>query len=138
MGYGVVEPLYLAYLGEAYVLANRLDDAAECARRALSLARTGGQRTYEAGALWLLGEVTARRDSAEHADGYYGDALVLAEGLGMRPLVAHCHLGFGKLYLRTSKRNQARDHLAVAMTMYRDMDMTYWLERAGAEVRQLR
>ena len=138
MGYGVVQPLYLGYLGEAYVLANRLDDAVECARRALSLARAGGQRTYEAGALWLLGEVTARRDSPEHADGYYGDALVLAEGLEMRPLVAHCHLGLGKVYLRTSKRNQARDHLTVATTMYRDMDMTYWLERAEAEMRQLR
>jgi hypothetical protein len=51
----------------------------------------------------------------------------------MRPLVAHCHLGLGKVYLRRSKRNQARDHLTVAMTMYRDMDMTYWLERAEAE-----
>ena len=50
----------------------------------------------------------------------------------MRPLVAHCHLGLGKVYLRRSKRNQARDHLTVAMTMYRDMDMTYWLERAEA------
>ena len=56
----------------------------------------------------------------------------------MRPLVAHCHLGLGKVYLRTSKRNQARDHLTVATTMYRDMDMTYWLERAEAEMRQLR
>jgi len=134
MGYGVVQPLYLAYLGEAYVLDNRLDDAGECARRALSLARAGGQRTYEAGALWLLGEVTARRDSLEHADGYYGQALVLAEALGMRPLVAHCHLGLGKSYLRTGKRKQAHDRLTVATTMYRDMDMTYWLDRAEAEI----
>jgi hypothetical protein len=49
----------------------------------------------------------------------------------MRPLVAHCHLGLGTLYLRTDKREQARDHLATATTMYREMGMTYWLEKGG-------
>jgi hypothetical protein len=51
----------------------------------------------------------------------------------MRPLVAHCHLGLGKLYLRTDKREQAREHLTTATTMYREMGMTYWLEKAEAE-----
>jgi hypothetical protein len=60
----------------------------------------------------------------------------LAEELGMRPLVAHCHLGLGKLYRRTGKREQARERLATATTMYREMGMTYWLEKAEAEVRQ--
>ncbi len=46
----------------------------------------------------------------------------------MRPLVAHCHLGLGKLSGRTGKRNEAREHLTTAMTMYRDMDMRFWLE----------
>ena len=48
----------------------------------------------------------------------------------MRPLVAHCHLGLGKLYRRTGQREQAQEHLASAATMYRDMGMTYWLEQA--------
>jgi hypothetical protein len=51
----------------------------------------------------------------------------------MRPLVAHCHLGLGKLYRRTNKREQAREHLTTATTMYREMGMTYWLEKAEAE-----
>ena len=42
----------------------------------------------------------------------------------MRPLVAHCHLGLGKLYRRTGKREQAQEHLTTATTMYREMDMT--------------
>jgi hypothetical protein len=58
----------------------------------------------------------------------------LAEPRGMRPLVAHCHLGLGKLYFRTDKREQAQGHLATAMTMYREMGMTYWLEKAEAEM----
>jgi hypothetical protein len=51
----------------------------------------------------------------------------------MRPLVAHCHLGLGKLYRRTDKREQAREHITIATTMYREMGMTYWLEKAEAE-----
>jgi hypothetical protein len=54
-----------------------------------------------------------------------------AEPRGMRPLAAHCHLGFGKLYRRTGKREQAREHLTTATTMYREMDIRFWLEEGG-------
>ena len=50
----------------------------------------------------------------------------------MRPLVAHCHLGLGKLYRRTGKRAKAQEHLTTATTMYREMDMGFWLEKAEA------
>jgi hypothetical protein len=53
----------------------------------------------------------------------------------MRPLIAHCHLGLGKLYRRTDKREQAQEHLDTATLMYREMGMTYWLERAEAELK---
>ena len=59
-----------------------------------------------------------------------GHAARIAADLGMRPLVAHCHLGLGKLYRRTGQREQAQEHLTTATTMYREMGMTYWLERA--------
>jgi hypothetical protein len=60
--------------------------------------------------------------------------LTLAHELGMRPLVAHCHLDLGKLYHRTDKREQAQQHLTTATTMYREMGTTYWLEKAEAEI----
>jgi hypothetical protein len=101
-------------------------------RARLTLARERGQRGHEARALCLLGEATARRDPPDHAEGHYRDALALAETLGMRPLVAHCHLGLGKLYRRTGTREQAQEHVATATTLYRDMGMTYWLEQAEA------
>ena len=56
----------------------------------------------------------------------------------MRPLVAHCHLSLGKLYLRTGKREQAQEYLTTATTMYRDMGMTYWLEKVEAEMAELK
>jgi hypothetical protein len=39
---------------------------------------------------------------------------------------------------RTEKREQAREHLTTATTLYRDMGMTYWLEKADAAVTSLR
>jgi hypothetical protein len=48
----------------------------------------------------------------------------------MRSLVARCHLGLGKLYWRTGKQNQAREHLTTATTMYREMGMAFRLTEA--------
>ena len=91
-----------------------------------------GARESEAHALCLAGDV-ASTGGAEDAEAYYREALALAGELGMRPLVAHCHLGLGKLYRRTGKREQAREHLTTATTMYREMDMTHWLETLEKE-----
>jgi hypothetical protein len=67
----------------------------------------------------------------------YHDGLGIAEHIGTPPLVAHCHLGLGKIYRRTGKREQAHEHLTTATTMYREMGMTYWLEQAEAELQPL-
>jgi Tetratricopeptide repeat len=69
---------------------------------------------------------------AKSGEAHYRQAFALADELGMRPLVAHCHLGLGKLYCRTGKHDQARLHLTTAKTMYRAMGMMYWLEKAEA------
>jgi len=136
MGSGAYQPLFLIYLAEAYVLGDRLEDAPEVAGRALTLARERGQRGYEAWALRLLGEVVSQHSPPDvaTAEAHYGGALALASELGMRPLAAHCHLGLGKLYRRTGKREQAQEHLTAAATMYREMGVTYWLEKAEAQV----
>ena len=70
----------------------------------------------------------------ESAEADYREAMVLATSFGMRPLVAHCHLGLGKLDRRTGKREQAREHITTATMMYREMGMTYWLEQTEAEL----
>jgi hypothetical protein len=72
-----------------------------------------------------LGEIAAHHDppDAETADDHYRQARMLAEALGMRPLVAHCHLGLGKLYLDTREQAKAEEHLTTAATMYREMDI---------------
>jgi len=88
----------------------------------------------------LLGEVAARRESpdVERADSHYHQALALAEELGMRPYVAHCHAGLAKLYRRSGRHGPAQEHLTTATTMYRELDMRFWLEKAEAEMEGLR
>ena len=58
---------------------------------------------------------------------------MIGEDLGMRPQTARCHFGLGELYRRTGKRREAQKHLTTATTMYRNMDMRFWLEKAEAE-----
>ena len=125
-------------LGEIYLLAGRLAEASEHARQALDLARDRKQRSFEALALRFLAEVASHRDRFQpgEAEECCRQALALAGELGMRPLVAQCHLDLGKLYRRTGKHEEAKEHLIIATTMFREMDMTYWLEKVEAELQE--
>jgi tetratricopeptide (TPR) repeat protein len=123
--------LILLCAGTTYLSVRRIDEARSHAREALVHTRRIGARASEAHALCLAADV-ASTGGSEDAEGYYREALALASELGMRPLVAHCHLGLATLYAHTGKREQAREHLRVATTMYREMGMTFWLEKAEA------
>jgi len=71
------------------------------------------------------------------AEAHYQQALALAEQLGMRPLVAHCHRGLGTLYATTGQREQARTELSAAIDLYRAMEMTFWLPPTEAALAQV-
>ena len=133
------QSLWTSLLAEGYLRAGRVDEANTRALEAIEFARTHKEQAYQASALRLLGEIHTHRDpsAVESAETYYHQALALAEELGMRPLTAHCTLGLGRLYRRTGNNQQAQEHLTTATTMYREMDMTYWLEQAEAETAAL-
>jgi hypothetical protein len=40
-----------------------------------------------------------------------------------------------RLSRRTGKREEAREHLTTATSMYREMDMRFWLEQAERELK---
>jgi len=89
-------------------------------------------RGFFAHAQHLLGDIATHPDrfDAERGEAHYRRALALAEELRMRPLVAHCHFGLGRLFGRTGERDRALEHLALAAALYRDMGMSYWLANA--------
>jgi len=121
-------------LATGCLLAGRIDDAHGAATRTAEFAEARGFRGSRAPAWQLPGEIAARREppQSDRAEDHYRRALALADEFGMRPLVAHCHLGLGRLRRCAGDRQEADAHVATATTMYRDMDMRFWLERAIA------
>ena len=93
-------------LGRACLLLGRLRPGAG-ARRAR---HRGGARSTRRATAWarrLLGDIATHRQSARRRarrSATTAQAFALAEPRGMRPLIAHCHLGLGKLYRRTGDR----------------------------------
>jgi tetratricopeptide (TPR) repeat protein len=120
---GVVGDTAWAYhaLGRPALLLGQPSDA----RRLADLAVKSSQRHpgFGAHAQHLLGDIATHLQhcDSKYAEGYYRQALALAEPRGMRPLIAHCHLGLGKLYRRADNSGQAQAHLTIAATMYREM-----------------
>jgi class 3 adenylate cyclase/tetratricopeptide (TPR) repeat protein len=125
-------------LGGAYLLDGRLADATRIAQDGLAAARQRGQRGLEGELLRLLGDIASHPDRVEvhTAEAHYRQALALAQALGLRPLMAHCHLGLGALYRHAGKQPEAREHLTTAKTMFGEMDMRFWREQAEAELKE--
>ena len=126
-------------LGEPHLLAGHLEEAQALAGRALVLTRAHQERGDQAYALRLPGDTAAHRDppAGALAESYYRQAVALAEELGMRPLLAHCHLGLGSLHTRIGRPEHAQAEISPAIGLYRAMDMTFWLPQAEAALSQV-
>ena len=121
---------------KGYLLIGRLDEATQMALRARDLAQQRREGGRLADVQRLIGDIAVHRDppEVESAAAHYRQALVAAEELGMRPLQAHCHPGLGKLFHRIGDQAKATEHVTIAATMYREMDMGFWLQQAEAEL----
>jgi len=122
------------WLARAALLLGRLDDTRRLADR--SLQYSPSHPAYAAYAQHLLGDLTTHPDrfDTDTGESHYRKALALAELLGMRPLIAHCHFGLSKLYERTGRSEQAREHRTISINLYRDMGMQFYLDQAEATV----
>jgi class 3 adenylate cyclase/tetratricopeptide (TPR) repeat protein len=128
-----------------FLRAGRLAEAHAEIARGLSLVTTRHAAGHRASLLCLHASLRLQSDPPDTADAtvladpiaLLKEALALAREMQMRPLVAHCHLGLGKLYRGTGKRQEAQEHLTVAAGMYREMGMRFWLEQAEMETREV-
>ena len=121
--------LRLVFLADALRQLGRRDAARERAGEALEVARTHQEAGSVAYALHTLGDVHAEDDS-DRARSCFEEATEIATRLGMRPLVAHCHVGLGELFKRRSDFAAAGERLRCAVALYRDLDMESWRQRA--------
>jgi hypothetical protein len=136
---GVVTPRWYHYstmMASAYLAAGCAEQARTEIRLGLAAASERDALGHRASWLRLEAEVLAQEDLAGAREGL-AEALALATDAGMRLEVSHCHLGLGRLHRLTGKRQQAHGHLTTAMTMYREMNMWFWLTQAEAEVGEL-
>jgi class 3 adenylate cyclase/tetratricopeptide (TPR) repeat protein len=120
-------------VARACLLLGRLDQARCLADH--SLESSHRQPGFAAHAHCMLGDLAIQTDrfDAERATAHYAKALALGESRGMRPVVAHCHFGLGRLHRRSSDSERARQHLTVAKDMYDGMGMGFWLTQVDAE-----
>jgi class 3 adenylate cyclase/tetratricopeptide (TPR) repeat protein len=130
------QALRLSWLAEGYLLAGRVDGAADVATQAYRLAEQHGERGYAALATRMLGETAARAGQRAKAAEHYAGALARARALDMRPLEALCQLGLGELARRVGDGAAAREELTEAVGLLREMDMRYWLAEAEAALRE--
>jgi tetratricopeptide (TPR) repeat protein len=128
-----------AQLSEVWRLLGNDEEAWKHACQALDLTRQTKERPHEVLALYQLGTVYAHAAApdAAQAEVYYQQALVLATELGMRPLMAHCHHGRGRLYAQMGRAEHARAALSTAIDLYHAMAMTFWLPQAEAALAQV-
>ena len=129
----------LMHLADAYSLTGLPARARESVDRALKLVVDAGFRAREAWALYVRAGILARGSDADPVPVLenYAAALARADELAMRPLVAHCHLGLGSTYTGANDRKKAREHRTTALSMYREMGMQFWMEKAESALKEL-
>jgi tetratricopeptide (TPR) repeat protein len=131
MGIKVCQALAHVYLGRAYLQTDQRQEAREHVLTALDLCEVHHEQGHKAWALHLLGDLTARdqADAIEAAEDIYRQAITQAKARGMRPLLAHCHFSLANLYHQHGQPTQADAERSTALTLYRSMDMAFWLSR---------
>jgi tetratricopeptide (TPR) repeat protein len=124
---------------EGYLLVGKLEEARSLASQVIESSQIQGCRRHAALSLYVLAECLLHAEVPDmaKAEDHYGHAMDLAKELRMRPLVAHCHVGLGKLYRHAGNNEKAKTHLVNGVAMMREMKMGLWLERAEAELKEL-
>jgi class 3 adenylate cyclase/tetratricopeptide (TPR) repeat protein len=128
-----IHSLRLTWLGRAHLLAGRPQAAEEVGRRALEAAEEHGERGQEAHVHLLLADAAGPAQWDRAAAGYEL-ALAIGETLGLRLVVAHSHLGLGRLYRHAGAVDRARAHLEAASRLHGAMGLTHRREAAEREL----
>jgi class 3 adenylate cyclase/tetratricopeptide (TPR) repeat protein len=119
----------LTALAEALLLGGELEKALTVGNQALQRTRAHEERGAEAHACWLLATIhSARAIDLDAATGLFETATAIATELGLLPLLAHCHLGFGDLYERRGLQPEAGALRERGQSLLNQMGMKRWFK----------
>jgi tetratricopeptide (TPR) repeat protein len=119
----------LMALSEALLLSGELEKALSVGTQAVERTRTHAERGAEAHACWLLATIhSARAIDLDAAAGMFETSTALASELGLLPLLAHCHLGFGDLRERQGLRPDAIELRYRGQDLLDQMGMKRWFK----------
>jgi tetratricopeptide (TPR) repeat protein len=141
VSFSIVPSAYpLTALAEAYRLKGDTKKAIQNAEEALSIFRQNGERGYGAWALYYMAKIQSDGgpEQIDQTLQSYRQAKEQATELGMRPLLAHCHMGLGEAYVKTGLSEKARPELLAAIELYRCMDMAFWLPKAESALASIK
>jgi len=124
---------YGSVTASALFAANRLGEARSTITAALETAAARHAQAYLPALLRLEAETVGDTDGYSARIARVEEGLRLATEFGMRPEVAHCRLLLGRLQQESGAPAAARESLEMAIAMYRQMDMPFWLEKAEGE-----
>jgi len=139
--FSAVPSIYpLTALAEVYRSKGQIERAILNAEEALSISRRKGEHGFGAWALYYMAKIQSGEtpEQMQQAIQLYGKAIERARDLGMRPLLAHCHLGLGQLYLKKGRSKEAHSELSVALDLYRSIDMSFWVPQVESALAKIK
>lgn len=126
-------------LAEAYLLNGQLQKAVEKAEEALRISMETGALGCKAWIPYVMAKIQLKlgTEKLNSAVDLYQQAIDQAGELKMRPLLAHCHLGLGQLYIENRRIQEAQQEVKTAIDLYNSMNMSFWLPKAEASLSQV-
>jgi class 3 adenylate cyclase/tetratricopeptide (TPR) repeat protein len=138
---GIEAMLSLHYWIFAMVLFGQgdLEDALQCAEKALELSIKNKERRYEGLSKIWIGKILGSKEKAQYRE---GEQLIL-EGydilkeLCVRPAMAQGHFHLGELYRNSGEDLKAVEEFRKAKAMFEEMEMDYWTAKAQEALKGL-
>jgi class 3 adenylate cyclase/tetratricopeptide (TPR) repeat protein len=117
----------LIAFAETLLLAGELEKALTAVNETLHRTRMLEERAAEGHACWLRATIDVVRGiDLEAAANMFETATDIAAQLNLRPLMAHCHLGFGDLYQRRGLQEEAAAYRDRGQSLLDELGMKRW------------
>lgn len=139
MGSSFFESLTGSFLAKAYMTKGLFEEGIRRGERALGIAVKHEYRWLEALARRVLGCAYFEQSppDIETARKMLEQSKAICERHELKPDLAHCHLGLGRLFAGTGDKDQAQAHLRTAITLFEGMEMNRFVKESRAALSQL-